>query len=355
MYRLLLLLFLVPLTVGAVNIDQQGKHKKSKTISEEFSVNSDATVAIMNKYGKIDVVTWNENRVVLDIVITTSGNNLERVEKRLEQIDVEFDSSSNRVEAKTRIEKSSTNWKLFGNKNNVKFEINYTVKMPSSNSAELNMDYGNISLDELEGNASIDCDYGSISIGELRGSENSINMDYSKNSRIEFVNNASLNADYSHIHIESAGQLNVNADYSHITLGAVRDLEYDYDYGSLKVSDAGSVQGKSDYMNATIDKLEGSCSFDLDYGSLKIGSLGEGFRGLTIKSKYAHNKIGVGNVAFNFTANLSYARMKRSDGFTLNKEISQNSKSEYGGFYLDGASGREIDVTSSYGSLVFMK
>lgn len=355
MYRILLLLFLIPLTVGATNIDPKGKHTKSKVINKEFNVNSDATVAVKNKYGNIDVVTWDENRVVMEITITTNGDDLEKVEKRLEQIDVVFEGSSNRVSAKTLIEKNKSNWSFWGKKNRVNMEINYKVKMPRSNHADLNMDYGGISLDQLDGNATIDCDYGHLSIGDLRGAENKINIDYTKKSTVDFAATLDLNADYSTIHIDKAGNTTLNADYSHVSFGTVADIDYNCDYGDLKVAQAQGVNGKSDYMTAIIENLDGKGAFDMDYGSLKINALGEGFSTLDIKSSYVRNKIGVGATAFDITANVSYAGFKVPEGFTFNREIKSGSKKEYGGYYQAASSGRSIVIKASYGSVTFNK
>src|SRR5690606_8491239 len=85
-YKTLLLLLLVPFLSFSVNSAEKAKHEKRKTISKEYSVNSNATIEIDNSYGNLDVFTWNENRVVFEITITTSGNDAEKVEKKLEDI-----------------------------------------------------------------------------------------------------------------------------------------------------------------------------------------------------------------------------------------------------------------------------
>ena len=149
MYKLLLVLFLIPLSIYAS--DKKGKITKTKTINKEFPVNKDATMNVVNKYGNIDIVTWTENRIVMDITITTNGEDKEKVEKRLEDIDVEFDANSSNVSAKTVIKKIAKSWSLWGKKNNVSIEINYKIKLPVTNNVDLSMDYGGISLDKLEG------------------------------------------------------------------------------------------------------------------------------------------------------------------------------------------------------------
>ena len=216
------------------------------------------------------------------------------------------------------------------------------------------MFYGGICLYKLYGNAKIDCDYGHLTIGDLNGNQNSINIDYTKKSTVDYAAQLDLNADYSTIQVEKAGNTSLNADYSNITFGSVSRLEYDCDYGNLNAGETGMLNGNSDYMTTVIEKLNGDGVFDMDYGSLKINSLGTDFSSLDIKSSYVRNKIGVSNVAFDITANMSYSGFKYPDGFTFNREIKNGSKKEYGGHYMNSTSGKKIVINASYGSVTFV-
>lgn len=352
MYKLLLILFLIPLIITAT--DRKGKYTKTKTINKEFSVSPNATLKVSNKYGNIDIVSWNENKIVINVTITTNGNNEDKVEKRLENIDVEFDASSSFVSAKTIIEKNSSFWNIWGKNNNVGMEINYLIKMPVSNNVDLSNDYGAISIDKLEGTSKISCDYGKLNIGELLNSNNKINLDYTNKSTIEYMKDGSIDADYSTLHIEKSGRVKLNADYTHMSFGMLVDLDYNCDYGSLKIESAGNIKGSSDYMHTTVGSLSGSGEFNIDYGSLKIKDLEQNFKLLKVESSYTRIKIGVNpNTAFNITASLSYCGFKKSDGFTFNKEIVKSSSKYYEGYYNSANSEGTVDINSSYGSLSF--
>ena len=351
MYKLLLLLFIIPISLSATN---KGKYTKTKTINKEFNVTKNATLTISNKYGNVDVFTWDKNVISIKVTITTNGNDEEKVEKRLEQIDVDFDSSSNNVSAKTIIEQHSNSWRFWGEKNNVNMQINYHINMPVSNNANLSNDYGSISLDKLEGEAKINCDYGKIVIGELLNTTNSINIDYTNKSTIDFIKDGKINADYSSLHVERSGRTHLNADYSHISFGMVTVLDFNCDYGSLKISESGKLVGNSDYMHTNIGKMRGSGDFKMDYGSLKIGELGQNFKNLIVNSSYSHLKIGVTQAtAFNIKAATSYSGFKYPDGFTMTKEVKNNTSKYYEGYYNQADSNNHIDLKTSYGGITF--
>ncbi|MEX1382744.1 hypothetical protein [Lutibacter sp.] len=351
-YKILLILILIPLTISAT--ERKGKYTKNKVLTKEYSVNENATLNVSNKYGNIGIATWNENRIVIKVSITTNGDDEEKVAKRLEQIDVEFNGNANNVSAKTSIEKNSSSWNLWGKKNNVNMEINYLIQMPISNNVDLTNDYGAITLDKLEGSSKINCDYGKITIGELWNTNNIINIDYTNKSTIDLMEDGTINADYSTLHIDRSKRIDLNADYSHISFGMVAVLDYNCDYGSLKIGDTGNVTGNSDYMHTSVEKLRGTGDFDMDYGSLKIEELGKEFKNITVKSSYTNTKIGV-NATNNFTLNatLNYGSLKYGSGFTINKEIIKTTSKYYEGYYNSNNTSSNITIKSSYGTISF--
>ncbi len=199
LYKITLAFMLVPMLIlASTTPENKGKHKKEKKISKEFQVNANATIEVDNSYGNLDIVTWDENRVVFEITITTNGNDEEKVQKKLDDITVVFEASSNLVSATTEFnENGSSSWWNWNNKGKVNMKINYVIKMPISNNVNLSNDYGNINLDKLEGRAIISCDYGKITTKELMAENNKLSFDYTQNSYFEYINSGEINADYS--------------------------------------------------------------------------------------------------------------------------------------------------------------
>jgi len=353
-FKLLVLLFLIPLFISAT--EKRGKYTKTKVINKEFNVNNNATLKVENKYGNLEIVTWNENKIVIKVSVTTTGNVEEKVQKKLDQINVEFNNSPSNVSAKTIIERSSSSWRIWGKNNNVSMEINYLIKMPITNNVNLNNDYGAINLDKLEGTSKINCDYGSINIGELHNSTNYINIDYTNNSYIDFMKDGEINADYSTLNVDRSGSTKLNADYSHISFGKVSNLDFNCDYGSLKIEDSGNITGVSDYMHIATGKLRGSGDFNIEYGSLKIKEIENQFKSLKVVSSYTHLKFGIApTTSFNISAYLSYSGLKYGNAkFIFSKQKTNFSQKEYEGFYNTHNSGNTISIKSDYGSVTFL-
>ncbi len=346
------ILLVIPLLMSANTHPKKGKHEKSKTINKEYSVNADALVKINNRYGNVDVITWNENRVVIEVKITVDGNDEKKVIAKLNGIDVEFSNSKSQVSAKTIIEKSSSSWFKI-NATNVNFQIDYKVKMPVTNDADLVNDYGSISLNELKGKANINCDYGKILIGSLYHADNDINIDYTSDSNIEFMNGGSINADYSKLSVEKAKKIDLNADYTTTVFENIEDLSFNCDYGKIQVDNGNVINGNGDYLTMRFGTVFKALKIDADYGSIRIDKLKKDFDLLMIDSDYTGIKIGLEpGISFNLIVKMSYGGFSYDeDNATFLKKVVKSTSKYYEGYINDENSNSTINIDSEYGSV----
>ena len=109
----------------------KGRYTKTKTLHKEYTVNANAGLKVTNSYGNVDIVTWNENRTVIEVIITTNGNDESKVVAKLNKINVDFSGSASQVSAKTTFgNRNNSSWSWWGKNNNVKMEVNYIIKLP---------------------------------------------------------------------------------------------------------------------------------------------------------------------------------------------------------------------------------
>lgn len=357
LYRLAIAFLILPLSTMANDTNWKGKHTKEKTIHKEYDVNANANLEVDNSYGNIDITTWNENRIVIDVTITTNGNNEDKVQKKLDDIHVEFEASSSMVSAKTRFNNNkSSSWWNWGKNNNVNMKINYVIKMPMTNSVDLSNDYGNINLDKLEGRAEISCDYGKISTKELMADNNVLRFDYTNDSYFEYVKSGKINADYSSYTVGKTNNLEIVADYTKSNVEIAEDVEYNCDYGSLTVGKANNVSGNGDYLTLRLGDIYKNVSVKADYGSLKIDNMTSNAGNVTVESDYM--KISIGYDAgydFEFDIDLEYGSLRGTEGLEIVKEKIESSDKYYFGYHGNKGSGNKISIKSDYGSVTFNK
>ena len=235
-------------------------------------------------------------------------------------------------------------------------KINYVVKMPITNSVDLENDYGSINLDKLEGKAMISCDYGKITTKELMADNNDIRFDYTNNSYFEYIKSGTIKADYSGYTVANANSLTIIADYTKSRIETAEDITYNCDYGSLKIDRVNNVTGNGDYLSARLGDVYKDVTVEADYGSLKIDRMTNNAGDIYIKSDYM--KITIGYDAaynFNFELDLEYASLRGDEGFEFNKKIVKSGDKYYQGYYGNSNSGNNIKVNSDYGSVTFKK
>lgn len=337
--------------------DLKGRYTKEKKIKKEYSVNADAMLKINNSYGNVDVTSWGENRVVIEVTVRTNGNNEEKVAEKLDDIDVVFDASSGLVSATTKIGKENRSWwNSWNNSNNVNMEINYLIKVPATNRIDLNNDYGAIFLNRIEGQAKISCDYGKLELGELLADNNYLSFDYTNNSTIGYMKSGKINADYSGFTLEKADYVELNADYTKSTINNVKSINYVCDYGNLTVDNTSKVVGRGDYLSLRLGTVSGDVNLNADYGSIKIDNLTPQAGDVTIQTDYAGIKVGYSsNYHFTFTIELEYAGLGGEDDFEITKKRIESSDKYYEGFYGDASSKNNININSEYGGVNFNK
>jgi len=346
-YKTLFLFLIIP-AIAIANTGLKGKYTKTKTIKKEFNVTANATVDLDNKYGSIDIQTWDKNKVTVEFIITTKSNKESKAQVKLDDIYIEFDNSSSQVSVKTKIEKAS-NWN-WGNNNNVNMDIQYIVRMPKSNDLVVDMDYGDVILDKISGKVEINLDYGKLIVGELLNANNSINLDYSQGTTIDYLKNGDINTDYSTIEIDKAGNVDLKADYCTITIHEAKDISFNLDYGNLTIKSAYSVEGNSDYTQLKFGTIANSLIIDADYGNLRVDKMDTNFSHVDINTEYIEVKIGVASdSSFKFYGNTQYGDINVPDAMDITSQLEKNTSTEIKGIY-NGSKGKMI-IDTQYGSI----
>ncbi|MGV6827889.1 MAG: hypothetical protein ACWA45_00670 [Flavobacteriales bacterium] len=355
-YNYLLILLLVP--AFAMASHGKGKYKKVKEIHKEFTVNPNAVLNIDNKFGDIDLISWNENRTEIQVTIITYGNDEEKTQERLDNITVDFKASASSVSAKTIFNHQKNNWKWWNHNKNVKIEVNYTVKFPVSNNINIDNDYGSVLLNNLDGDATINCDYGQLILGNLNSENNQLNFDYTSKSTIDYLKSGKINADYSTFTIKKTEELVLGADYTNSEIVEAQKIRSNCDYGKIIIGKVNYFKGEGNYLNYTIDEAQGELNINTDFGAIRINELTETASNLTINSQYTNIKIGINSkFHFNFDVSLKYANLKEDAFLNIQHSTENNygSNKTFQGNYGDNNTNHKITIHSEFGNVLFTK
>lgn len=345
----LCILALLPVLTFANNGKFKGKYTKEKKVEREFTVNSDAGLEVQNKYGNVDITTWNENKTVIEIMIKANGNNESRVQERLDDVNIDLSGNATRVTAITNLGSTNSNW---GKNENVLLEISYTIKMPKTNTVDISNKYGAVTLGDLKGNARISNKYGQLSLGELQAEENSITIKYVKTASIKYMKSGKINAGYSNFTLDRAEDLNLEAGYTTSKLGTIGDLNYNNKYGKLFVTNVKNVIGNAGYNNGTFDTVSGNANFNVKYSTISVDLFTETAKDITFNGKYSKFNLGIHkDYAFQFDMKLKYGNLKGKNLLTLTSQESKSQNKQYSGYHGSKGADNKININSTYGNI----
>lgn len=371
-YNFSIMLFLLTsVSMIARASDNQERREFTKVIKKEFDIAKNGTTALYNKYGKVDVKTWDNNRVKVEVTIIVNASSESAAQQVFDRIDINFFNKDNYVKAETIIESGKSSWwGDWGSSNNRSdYSINYEVYMPTSNNLELANKYGDAYVAPIEGVATVDVKYGNI---KMQGVKNDakITLGYGNGSIINAYN---VTADISYstmtfgtvrdvditskycsqkIVFDKVSNIRSTTKYDTYEIGTVRELRNEGGYDNFRIGTAENVIINSKYTQVNIDKLNKLLDLDMQYGGSSVGNLSKEFTSVNLVGKYTDFKIAVESGAnFSLDASTTYAGITYPSDMNVSYEKEKSSSHEVKG-HLGKEGGKSVIVARlSYGGL----
>ncbi|WP_420318122.1 hypothetical protein [Ekhidna sp.] len=340
-YNLLVICLLLFTFSWAKDQDQKKKH-----VEKNYKVSATTKLQIENKFGKVEINSWEKSEFDIKVEIIGKGRNEERAQRILDAIEIDITESSAEIVFETEI--SSTK-----NKNEEGFEINYTVYMPERNPLEIRNSFGDVTMGDRENDLDINVSYGSLKVGDV-GGDAKIKVSFG-NGSVGRIIDGEATIKYSNFEIDNANRLDLEQGFSDIEIGEVVDLELESKYGKVEIEKAGKIDADAHFTSLDIEELTGSIELDCSYlGDFKIDKLATTFTLVDIDGKFGSYEIGLEEgINADINAEFSFADLKISSDVdaTFNYRVKESNKSNYRGKIGKGDPNKIIRIDSSYGNL----
>ncbi|MCB9306659.1 MAG: hypothetical protein H6565_08685 [Lewinellaceae bacterium] len=364
MLRTLLLLCFV--IAGMLPAQANGpKQEFTRTINREFGTTVDGMTALYNKYGTVNVKTWQNNSVKIDITIVVNAGSQREADKIFDRIKVNFANTAGYVKAETFIEKSS-DWGWNGK--SCDFKINYDVSMPMANQLELKNRYGNSYVANLKGKLIAEIKYGDLRTENINNDAD-ISLGYGK-AYISKVNNlygqisygeltvteareVQLDTKYSELKSDRINTLRLTSKYDDFELGTVDELRLQTKYANLRVKNAGSAYVTAQYTDVKLVNLAETADTDLSYGSLKIESVARNFSEVNVVGKYTNVLVATErSVPYRFNLQSQNGDLKTPSGAMFSHKNNTGKSKTVEGYVGDANAKGQIKAKLQNGGVV---
>lgn len=339
-YKLVTLCLLFALSALA------GQDQKKKYVEKNYKVSATTKLKIENKFGKVEINSWEKSEFDIKVEIIGKGRNEDRAQRILDAIEIDITEGSSEIVFETEIASSK-------NKNEEGFEINYTIYMPDSNPLDIKNSFGDVTMGDRENDLDINVSYGSMRVGNVAG-DAEIKLSFGSGS-VGTVDDGEVTIKYSKFEIDGAGVIDLEQGFSDIEIGDVDDLELESKYGKVEIEKAGKIDADAHFSGFEIEELTGSIELDCSYlGNFQIEKLAKTFTLVDIDGKFGSYEIGLEEgMNADINAEFSFADMKYSSDVdaTFNYRVKESNKSTYKGKIGQGDPNKMIRIDSSYGNL----
>ncbi|MEM6735047.1 MAG: DUF4097 family beta strand repeat-containing protein [Bacteroidota bacterium] len=323
------------------------QNEKKKYVEKYYKVSAATSLRIENKFGRVEVNSWDKNEFSVKIEMIGKGRNEDRAKKILDVLDVDIDESSLEIAFESQIPSSGKN------KNEEGFEINYTIYMPEQNPLIIQNSFGDVTMGDRGSHLDLDVSYGSMKVGDVNGNSE-IRLSFGSGS-LGNIKRGDFMVKYSKLDLESGSIIELEQGFSDLELGQVEDLELESKYGKVEIEKAHKIEAEVHFSGFEIEELTGSLELDCSYlGDFSIERLAKSFTLVDIDGKFGSYEINIEpGLSANIDAEFSFADLKVSSDVdaTFNYQVKESNKAFYKGKIGKGNTDKMIRIDSGYGNL----
>ncbi|MBN2347669.1 MAG: hypothetical protein JXJ22_02460 [Bacteroidales bacterium] len=279
----LLFIFCLVLTLFQVSRAQV----YSERISKAYRINNNTTIEIINKYGKINLLTWNKDSVKFEIDLSIRTTNASKFNKLKNSISFDFTATDYYVVAKTTISSSQSVISDFLNTilpTDNQVTIDYTVYIPEYAILKVDNKFGDIYADNLNGNVNITLSNGNLKAGSFNG--NSVIKINSGDGIINSIENGSIYVSYSDLQLKSTDRLTLDARSSRVNIDAAKYIKLESRRDRINIKKVDELYGDSYFSVLIIDELTKEFNYSLKYGNLSVDFIPKNFSFINLNGEY---------------------------------------------------------------------
>lgn len=348
----------------SVNLDQTF----TKVFEEHFTLSEGGKVDIENIHGTVDIDTWDVSEVEIVVTVEVDAASESKANGMLDRINVSFNNGDRYVSAETEIDSKKSFWRLvqswWGEED---VRINYQVKMPKSANLEISNKYGDIDIEDIDGEVSIDQKYGNLSIAHVtnnlelslgyghgviaRANRIKAEIGYYK-LRVDDANEVNIDSKYSGITIESANRLSANSAYDGYHLGDIGVFKSAGKYDKIDAKKIEELEIVTKYTKIEIDLLTIGLKAQLSYGGLEVDQTHPSLTKIHVESRYTDIDIDTETLE-DFTLDIlgRYVKVSLPAGLQFTKDLRENNEIEALGYLGSANSNTSLKFDANYGKI----
>ena len=333
---------------------------ETRELVKRFAVTPKTQIEIANKYGKVEVNTWDKDSAVFEISIRVEEKKLSKLEESIRNIDFDITDSQNYLIVRTEVEKNLSGLAkeikrfketLLSSDGNM--QVDYMVWIPDSNRLKIENKYGDVYIGDYKGAVSID-----LSNGNLKANNFENDFDLILNfgdATINAIKDGRLECSFSELYLKKASSLRINSRSTEFDIQKIKDLNADSRRDQYKIQEIDLLDAQSSFSTFRINELSDRVNMRAEYGDLEVDHISDDFSNIFVQSKSTDISLYfLPESQFNFVIRHSKTELSLTDKMTTeSEEVSEDAKTTtLKGNYGKHVKGAEkLDITAESGSV----
>ena len=266
------------------------QYTETKEIKKQFAVTPETRIEISNKYGTVELNTWEKDSVVVEIKIEVEERKRSKLERSMNKIDFDFTNNQHFLIIRSLVDKNmSTLEKEF-----LKFKetilqsggnmkIDYSVWLPENNELRVENQFGDIFIGDYKGNVEIDLSNGNLKSHDFEGRLKLIL--HFADATINQINSGRLESNYSDVYIKNAGFLRIDSKSSDFEILEIDELDADSRRDKFRIRLVDVIEAQGSFSNFRLNELTDRLMLRTEYGDIDIEKTAPDFSNIFIESK----------------------------------------------------------------------
>ena len=288
----IILFCLSVILVSSSVIAQNGRTRLTKNISKNFSVETNVTIDITNKYGQIIVNTWDYYSVKVAVEIRAFDRNDDAVEKLMDRTDFVFNNFGDYLTIETVLDRKAgffkEVWNNIGDYSKTllsknKISIDYEITIPKKSNLNLDNKFGNVYVNSLTSTSKIKVAHGDFKANELTGNTK-LYLSFGKGN-VKRFNDGYIELKGAELDIRNSDNIEIESSTSHLQLDKVISLKLNSRNDKVRIEEAKFLKGKAGFSNIIVDSMIDKVNMELNYGEFVVNSVNSNFSNIELNSK----------------------------------------------------------------------
>lgn len=288
-------LFIVLILLSFCRTFSQGS-SETRNFMKTFPVGKESVLEVNNKYGTIQVTTWDKDSAFIHAEIKASASNQSKLNKMFEGISVKITGTGNLLLAQTvftqNINSLFESFKGMTSKvisYDSRVEINYYLNIPEYMNLRIENRYGDVYMENNSGDFSLSLSNGSFK-ADLPGAKSTLNLSFC-DATITSLRSGTIDASFSEVTISDADKLSVKSISSKYRINKAGSVNIESRRDDFFIDTIESMEGTSYFSDFEIGTLIKTINLISRYGNLKIIKVDPRFVSANINSGFSDMSI----------------------------------------------------------------